>query len=104
MKTIDRVLAGGRVLINNSLRPRISVATIAKRDLPAGYVIKKAIGSFDMRGEAVNIADQPDHIPIGLVQNARLEEDIRAGEMISFDRASIPESLALRCWEKSRGI
>ena len=104
MKTIDRVLGGGRVLINNSLRPRISVAGVAKRDLPAGYVIKKAIGSFDMRGEAVNIADQPDHIPIGLVQNARLEEDIRAGEMISFDRASIPESLALHCWEKGMGI
>ena len=104
MKTIDRVIGGGRVLINNSLRPRISVAGIAKRDLPAGYVIKKAIGSFDIRGEAVNIADQPNHIPIGLVQNARLEKDVRAGEMISFERASIPESLALYCWEKATGI
>jgi predicted homoserine dehydrogenase-like protein len=52
----------------------------------------------------VNIADQPDHIPIGLMQNARLEEDIRAGEMVSFNRASIPESLALHCWEKATGI
>jgi len=104
MKTIDRVLGGGKVLINNSLRPRVSVAAMAKRDLPAGYLIKKAIGSFDVRGVAVNIRDMPDHIPIGLLQSARLKKDIRSGEMICFDRVSIPESLALHCWEKGAGI
>jgi len=104
MKTIDRVLGGGDVLINNSLQPRISVAAIAKRDLLAGHRIKKAIGSFELRGEAVNIRDQPDHIPIGLLQNARLKEDIRAGETVTFDRVSIPESLALQFWQKGAGI
>jgi len=104
MKTIDRVLGGGDVLINNSLQPRISVAAIAKRDLLAGHRIKKAIGSFELRGEAVNIRDQPNHIPIGLLQDARLKEDIRAGETVTFDRVSIPESLALQFWQKGAGI
>lgn len=103
MKTIDRVLGGGEVLINNSLRPRISVAALAKRDLPAGYLIKRGIGSFDLRGVAVNINDQPDHVPIGLIQNAKVTKDIRMGEMISFELASVPDSLALQCWEKSTG-
>lgn len=104
MKTIDRVLSGGKVLINNSLQPRVSVAAVAKRDLPAGYLIKKAIGSFDVRGMAVNIRDMPDHIPIGLLQSARLTDDIRAGEIISFERASIPQSLALDYWRKGARI
>ncbi|MGV8176029.1 MAG: NAD(P)-dependent oxidoreductase [Methanothrix sp.] len=103
MKTIDRVLGGGEVLINNSLCPRISVAALAKRDLPAGYLIKRGIGSFDLRGVAVNIKDQPDHVPIGLIQNAKVTKDIRMGEMISFELASVPDSLALQCWEKSTG-
>ncbi len=104
MKTVYRVLGGGKMLINNSIRPRVSVAALAKRDLPAGYLIKKGIGSFDVRGVAVNIRDQPDHIPIGLLQNAKLTRDIRAGEMITFGRASIPESLALHCWEKGARV
>lgn len=103
MKTIDRVLGGGEVLINNSLCPRISVAALAKRDLPAGYLIKRGIGSFDLRGVAVNIKDQPDHVPIGLIQNAKVTKDVRIGEMISFELASVPDSLALQCWEKSTG-
>jgi len=52
----------------------------------------------------VNIRDKPDHIPIGLLQNARLKEDIRAGETVTFDRVSIPESLALQFWQKGAGI
>jgi predicted homoserine dehydrogenase-like protein len=104
MKTIDRVLSGGKVLINNSHQPRVSVAAVAKRNLPAGYLVKKAIGSFDLRGVAVNIRDLPHHIPIGLLQRARLTQDIQAGEMICFGMASIPESLALHCWEKVTGI
>jgi predicted homoserine dehydrogenase-like protein len=104
MKTISRVLDGGGVLINHSTRPRVSVAAVAKRDLPAGYLIKRGIGSFDVRGIAMNIKDQPDHVPIGLLQNTKVTRNIRAGEMISFDRTSVPESWALRCWEKSAGI
>jgi predicted homoserine dehydrogenase-like protein len=104
MKTISRVLDGRGVLINNSTHPRISVAAVAKRDLPAGYLIKRGIGSFDVRGIAVNIKEKPDHVPIGLLQNTKVTRNIRAGEMISFDRASVPESRALRCWEKGAGI
>lgn len=101
MKTIARVLGGGKVLINNSLHPRISVAAVAKRDLAKGYLIKRAIGSLDARGIAVNIMDCPDHVPIGLLQNVRLMRNIKAGELICFDMIDAPESRALQCWEMS---
>ena len=44
------------------------------------------------------------YIPIGLLQSARLTDDIRADEMISFERASIPQSLALDYWRKGARI
>jgi predicted homoserine dehydrogenase-like protein len=57
LRTIDRVLSGGGVLLNNSANPTISTNTIAKRDLKAGERIKKGIGSFDVRGIAVKIKE-----------------------------------------------
>jgi predicted homoserine dehydrogenase-like protein len=77
---------------------------VAKRDLPAGYLIRRGIGSFDVRGVAVNIKDQPDHVPIGLLQSTKVTKNIGAGEMVTFDRAIVPESVALKCWEKVVGI
>src|SRR5690625_1181030 len=44
MKTINRVINGGGVLLNNGKNPSISVAAIAKRNLQPGEVIEKGIG------------------------------------------------------------
>jgi predicted homoserine dehydrogenase-like protein len=107
-KTIIRVLGGGGVLLNNSNKPRIGVAAVAKKPLAAGHIIKRGIGSFDVRGIAVRLADNPDHIPIGLLDNAVLTRDIEAGHQLSFDDVEIPDSLALCAWrqiaETSQGI
>jgi len=98
IKTIKRVLNGGGVLLNNSSHPKFSVATIAKKDLYAGEKISHGIGSFDVRGIAVNIKNNSSHIPIGLFTDATLLNDIKKGEIIRFDDVDIPDSLALNIW------
>jgi len=104
VKTIKRVLNGGGVLLDNGKNPTISVAAIAKKDLSEGLVIKKGIGSFDVRGIAIKIKDHPSHIPIGLFSNVKLKRDIKAGEQITFDDIEVPNSLALRIWKEMHKI
>ena len=101
-KTIRRVLNEGGILLNNSQNPTISVAAIAKRPLARGYIIKRGIGSFDVRGIAVRIADNPEHVPIGLLANAVVTRRIESGQQISFSDVEIPESLALHAWRETR--
>jgi len=100
IKTIKRVLNGGGVLLDNSANPRFSVAAIAKHTLKAGEKITKAIGSFDVRGEAIVIKNHPRHIPIGLLANAILKCDIKEGDMVTFDDVELPDSFALNVWKQ----
>lgn len=102
VKTIRRVLNGGDVLINNGEKPTISIAAIAKRPIATGDIIRRGIGSFDVRGTAVRIADSPGHIPIGLLASAVVTRHIKPGQEVSFDDVEIPESLALRAWREIR--
>ncbi len=99
-KTILRVVNSGSVLLNNSNKPTISVASIAKHDLTLGQDISKAIGSFDIRGEAIKIEDNPKHIPIGLLEKATLKRSISKGEIITFDDIQIQDTYALELWSK----
>jgi predicted homoserine dehydrogenase-like protein len=96
--TVDRLLRGDPVAFNNGPRPRAGVAAVAKRALRAGDRIENAIGGFQVRGEAVLIADEPDHVPIGLLAGATVERPVAAGETLRFSDVSVPESLALRAW------
>lgn len=98
-KTIRRALFERRILINNTAHPRISVATIAKRRLPKGTRIARGIGSFEVRGEAVRILDEPEHVPIGLIADAVLIRDVEPGELIRFEDVELPDTLALRAWQ-----
>lgn len=100
LKTIRAVLERGDVLMNNSSQPRISVATVAKRDLAKNHFIRHGIGSFDVRGEAVEIADALDHVPIGLLMNARLRQPVEKGQRISMDDVDLPDTLAKGIWKK----
>ncbi|MFN2134765.1 MAG: NAD(P)-dependent oxidoreductase, partial [Candidatus Promineifilaceae bacterium] len=99
-KTIFRVLEGRQPLLDNSPAPRTSVAAVAKRSLSADNVIKRGIGSFDVRGEAVTIVEQPDHVPIGLLDCAFLKHDIEPGQRITFADVDLPDSLALTIWRE----
>ena len=100
IKTIKRVLNGGGVLLNNSEKPRFSVAAIAKRDLKVGEKIKKGIGSFDVRGTAIELKNDLSHVPIGLLANATIIKEVKEGDRVSFDDIEIPASLALEVWKK----
>lgn len=98
MKTIRRVINGGGVLLNNGENPMISVAAIAKRTMQTGEEITKGIGSFQVRGEAICISTNPNHVPIGLLVNAVMKNQIEEGQMITFDDVELPRSLALTAW------
>jgi predicted homoserine dehydrogenase-like protein len=99
MKTVKRVFNGGGVLLDNSKHPSISVATIAKRDIKKGTAIKKGIGSFEVRGEAIRINENKKHLPIGLCSNVVLKRDIKAGEVLNLEDVEMEESLALHAWK-----
>jgi predicted homoserine dehydrogenase-like protein len=96
IKTLRRVLSGGGVLLNNSTNPSISILGIAKTELVAGTPIDRAIGGFQVRGEAVRIQDAPNHVPIGLIQNAVVRRTIAPGQTITFDDVDLPDTLALK--------
>lgn len=94
IKTVRRVLNGGGVLLNNSSKPTVSIVGIAKTDLPAGTRIDRAIGGFQVRGEAARIADVKGHVPIGMIQNAVMTRSVSAGQMLTFDDIDLPDTLA----------
>jgi predicted homoserine dehydrogenase-like protein len=96
--TIKKLLQSKEVLINNGRHPTISVAAIAKRKLDKGDFILNGIGSFDIRGEAVRICEVPNHVPVGLMQNVVLKENVEAGQIITFSDIDIPPSMALSAW------
>ena len=100
IKTIKRVLNGGGVLINNGANPKYSVAAIAKHDIKKEYKLKKGIGSFDVRGEAIYIKKHPNHVPIGLLANAKFIRDVKEGDIITFDDVELPDTLALEVYNK----
>ncbi|MFD1040631.1 NAD(P)-dependent oxidoreductase [Virgibacillus byunsanensis] len=98
VKTIKRVINGGGVLLNNGEDPTLSVAAITKRTLQPGEKVDKGIGSFQVRGEAVRLATNKNHVPIGLLVNAVMKRQVEEGEIVTFDDVELPESLALTAW------
>ena len=97
-KTIRRVAQGNSPLLNNSRTPTVGVAAVTKRPLPSGYVIERAIGSFDTRGIAVRLAGNPRHVPIGLLNGAVAKRALEHGQLVTWDDVDIPESPALTAW------
>jgi predicted homoserine dehydrogenase-like protein len=103
LKTIRKVLRSGKVLLNNSDTPEIGVAAIAKRDLRPGEKIARGIGSFDVRGKAIRIKEDLDHVPIGLLCDATLTREVRAEQQINFGDVELPKTLALKAWLEIKG-
>ena len=97
-KTVRRVMQGNAELLNNSANPSIGVAAITKRPLESGHVIERGIGSFDTRGVAVRIVQNPNHVPIGLLDGAVTKRRIEHGEMLTWSDVDVPDSIALDAW------
>ncbi|MGC9384638.1 MAG: NAD(P)-dependent oxidoreductase [Kosmotogaceae bacterium] len=97
--TIRQVLQQKEVLLNNGPKPKASVCTIAKHALNPGTVIKREDRNFHVRGEAIPIADAPNHIPIGLMYDVVIKRKVEPGQMIVFDDIEIQESQAYHAWK-----
>jgi predicted homoserine dehydrogenase-like protein len=100
--TIRRVVQGAPVLLDNGPIPRLSVAAIAKRVLDADYFVDRAIGGFDVRGSSIRSADHIDHVPLGLLDGARLKRRVEPGQILSFDDVELRPTRALEIWEELR--
>jgi len=97
-KTLERLVRERRPPLNNGARPRVSVASLAKRALRPGEVIERGCGSFELRGTCVNIADRPGHVPICLASRMRIRRRIEPGQLLTMDDVELPETEALAAW------
>jgi len=96
VKTVRRALAGGSPLLTNTTSPTLSVGAVAKRVLQPGEKIERGSGGFDLRGEAVRIADAPRHVPIGIVRDGVVRRRIEPGQLLDLDDIELPETRAGR--------
>jgi predicted homoserine dehydrogenase-like protein len=99
LKTIRQVAQGASVLLDNGSLPSVSVATLAKVDLQPGQAISRGMGSFELRGECVRIAEAKGHLPIGLSHQLVMKRSVPAGQRLTMDDVDLPESLALTAWQ-----
>lgn len=95
VRTLRGVTSGDAMLLNNSANPRYTVASVAKRPIAAGDVIRKGAGGFDVRGQAVPLADHRDAVPVCLLADAVVVRRIEPGQVVRFDDVILPESRAL---------
>ncbi|MGF1464665.1 MAG: SAF domain-containing protein [Sandaracinaceae bacterium] len=100
--SLRNVLGGQDILLDNGPVPRVSVAAVAKRELATDEVIERAIGGFDVRGVAVRTAERPDHVPVGLLDGARLTRAVEAGQPLTFDDVELRPSRAAEIWSELR--
>jgi predicted homoserine dehydrogenase-like protein len=100
IKTIRRVLTGGGVLLDNSAVPSFSTAAIAKKRLEPGHTITQGIGSFDVRGSMIPIADDRAHIPIGLLTDAIIIRTVEPGQTLRFEDIELHDNYAADIWRE----
>jgi predicted homoserine dehydrogenase-like protein len=96
--TIREVLQGQGVLLDNSSHPTASVCAIAKDTLQPGTILERFDRNFFVRGEAINIVNFPNHVPIGLVNNVVIKRKVDPGQILEFDDIEIQESKAYDAW------
>lgn len=100
-ETIKRLYHYNEILLDNGQSPTVGVAAAAKKPLAPGTVIERGIGSFEIRGEAVEIWKENEMVPVGLMSGARIKRAIEPEETITFNDVEIPESQALKAWQET---
>lgn len=100
LRTLRAVAGGEPPLLNNGVTPAVGVSAIAKRPLKRDTRIERALGGFDFRGRAFTFEKADHHVPLCLLQNARLVRDIDAGQVVRFDDVELPETCALRLYRE----
>lgn len=97
-KTIRQVCHERDVLLDNGERPHVSVAAVTKSALAKDTVLRRLDRNFLIRGLAVKLSEQPNHVPIGLLGDVRIKHDLPPAHILTFDDVELPESLALEAW------
>jgi predicted homoserine dehydrogenase-like protein len=95
IKTLRRVVAGKGPLMNNSVNPRVVVATVAKQSMGAGQLVERAAGGYLVRGEAAMAAEVPDAVPIGLLDGARIVRNVEKGQTLTWADVEPRQGMAL---------
>jgi predicted homoserine dehydrogenase-like protein len=95
MKTLRRVVAGQKPLLNNSSQPVATVAAVAKRDLKAGLWMARGAGGYEVRGEAVLIQEATNAVPIGLLDGVRVVRSVAKGQTLTWDDVEMADDLAV---------
>lgn len=99
-KTIINVLTGNKnYTFNNGNNPTVQVAAVAKRKIEKGEIVKRGLGGFDARGEAVKIKSFMEAVPIGLLAEARFLKPVDEGRIINFSDVDLPNTRALEIWK-----
>jgi predicted homoserine dehydrogenase-like protein len=98
INTLEKIVAGEPMLLNNSINPRITVGAVAKKAIKKDGIIKLGAGGFDVRGKAIKIEENKDKVPICLLRHTRLKRDIEPGHILTFDDVELEESNALNCY------
>lgn len=94
IKTLRQAVAGHPPLITNSRNPRATVAAVAKKPMAPGHVIETALGGFDVRGVATEIAANTDAVPITLLDGAALTRPVAEGQLITTDDVELRDTAA----------
>lgn len=96
--TIRQVLHHEEVLLDNSFHPTTSVCAIAKSELKPGTIINWNNRHLCVRGEALSITETPQHVPIGLMNDAIIRRNIEPGQMLEYDDVELADSKAKDAW------
>ena len=98
INTLEKIVAGEPMLLNNSINPRITVGAVAKKAIKKDGIIKLGAGSCDVRGKAIKIEENKDKVPICLLRHTRLKRDIEPSHILTFDDVELEASNALNCY------
>jgi predicted homoserine dehydrogenase-like protein len=100
-RTLREVVEGRPPLLTNSRAPVATIAAVAKRRLARGTLIETALGGFELRGEAVELAGFEAAVPITLLDGARLTRALEPGQIVTQADVEVPETLALALYRES---
>ncbi len=100
-RTLREVVDGRPALLTNSANPVATIAAVAKKPLARGTLIETALGGFELRGEAVEIAGNECAVPITLLDGARLTRALEPGELVTEADVELPDSLARNLYREA---
>ncbi|MDF1618113.1 NAD(P)-binding domain-containing protein [Petrocella sp. FN5] len=98
VNTLNKVVAGEPMLLNNTASPTITVGAVAKKAIKKDEVITIGAGGFDVRGMAIKIEGNKDKVPICLLKNTRVLRDVEPGQLLTFEDVALEPSQALDCY------